>query len=267
VISRRLRAAALIGALVCVRADAAYLDDVQDVGFDQHLSATLPLAARFTDERGKSAPLAQFIDGRPAILLLGYYECPNLCSTVRQSLSRSLVATDLEAGKQFGVIAVSIDREGCTPNAATVSSSLFPGTDPSRTGIGWHLLTADAGAISQLAHTVGLRYRYDRSQHQYLHPAGVVIVTPGGRISRYFFGVDFPPDELRKSLLDAASERIASPVERLLLLCFHYDPATGKYSATIETLSRALGAITALALGGFILRLRRRERETRSADT
>src|SRR5437016_3397397 len=149
-IARVLRTAALLVVLTSTRPGAGDLDVLRDIGFDQHLAAMLPLAARFTDEQGKSAPLAQFLDGRPAIL----------------------------------------------------------------------------------RRAVGFRYRYAAAEHQLVRPAGSVVVAPSGRVARYFCGVDFPPDQLRTSLLDAGRDRIASPVERLLLLCFHYDPETGKYSAT-----------------------------------
>ncbi len=261
-ITRALQIVTVLVVLACSRGGAADLDTLLDIGFDQHLSAMLPLVARFTDEHGKSAPLAQFLDGRPAVLLLGYHECPNLCSALRQALSQRLVATKLEAGAQFEVIAVSIDPEETAAIAATASASLVASSGTAR--VGWHFLTGDADAIAQLAQAVGFRYRYDRSAHQYLHPAGIVVITPSGRVARYFFGIDFPADDLRISLLDAAHDRIASPVERLLLLCFHYDPATGKYSATVETVARALGVVTALGLGGFLVGLRRREGRAQS---
>ena len=263
-IARVLRTAALLVVLTSTRPGAGDLDVLRDIGFDQHLAAMLPLAARFTDEQGKSAPLAQFLDGRPAILLLGYYGCPNLCSAVRQSLSQGLAATGLVADAQFRVIAVSIDPDETMPSAAAARSSLFKGEGTSRAGAGWYFLTADADAIKELAQAVGFRYRYDRAEHQFVHPAGIVVVAPSGRVARYFFGVDFPPDQLRTSLLDAGRDRIASPVERLLLLCFHYDPETGKYSATVGTVSRALGVVTVLGLVAFIVRLRRQEGKARS---
>ena len=128
---------------------------------------------------------------------------------------------------------------------------------------GWRFLTGPAGAAAALARSVGFRYAYDAEQRQFVHPAGLVIVTPRGRIARYFFGVAYPSAELRQSLLEASEDRVASPVRALLLLCLHYDPATGRYSATIESVARAVGLATAAALAGLIVVLRRRERKTR----
>src|SRR5206468_565209 len=153
---------------------------------------------------------------------------------------------------QYAVIAVSIDPAEAPHQAARAERALDAG--PS-----WHFLSGGAAAIAELAQAVGFHYRYDASLHQYVHPAGIVIVTADGRVARYFLGVDFPPGELRGSLLEAAHDRIGSPVERLLLFCFHYDPATGKYSATIATIARVIGALGALGLGSLIVILRRRE--------
>jgi len=234
-----------------------------EVGFDQHLGAVLPLDSRFTDESGASGPLSQYLAARPTVLVLGYYECPNLCSAVRQSLVQSLRAIDLEPGSQYDVIAVSIDpaeNAAAGVRARSVASTGGAQSDGLR---GWQFLTGPAGAAADLARSVGFRYTYDAEQRQFVHPAGIVIVTPRGRIARYFFGVAYPPAELRQSLLEAGEDRIASPVRALLLLCLHYDPATGKYSATIESVARAVGLATVAALALLIVALRRRERKTR----
>jgi protein SCO1/2 len=233
-----------------------------DVGFDQHLGELLPLEARFTDERGASEPLSHYLAARPAVLVLGYYECPNLCSAVRQSLAQSLRAIDLEPGSHYDVIAVSIDPAE-SADAAARARSASAGDAQSDALRGWHFLAGPAGAAAALARSVGFRYVYDADQRQFVHPAGIVIVTPRGRIARYFLGVAYPPADLRQSLLDAGEDRIASPVRALLLLCLHYDPATGKYSATIESIVRAAGLATAAALALVIVALRRRERKTR----
>jgi protein SCO1/2 len=249
VIGRILRAIAV--ALACHHAGAATLDVARDVGFDQHLSAMLPLAARFVDDRGNRAPLVRFLEGRPAVLVLGYYGCPNLCNPTRQSLMQSLSSVGLDAS-QFSVVAVSIDPSESPQRAAALGAAASTGNAT------WHYLAGDADAVSALAQAVGFHYRYDTLSQQYLHPAGIVIVTSQGRIARYFFGVNFPPKELRRSLLDAAHDHVESPVEQWMLLCFHYDPASGRYSGTIGDAMRALGVLVVFGLGGLILALRQR---------
>jgi protein SCO1/2 len=264
VTARVLLVVALGFALSCASARGeSPAPPLAEVGFDQHLGAVLPLDSRFTDERGTSGPLSQYLAARPAVLVLGYYECPNLCSAVRQSLAQSLRAVDLEPNSQYGVIAVSIDPAESADAGARARSAASAGDARSDALRGWHFLTGPAGAAGALARSVGFRYTYDAEQRQFVHPAGIVIVTPRGRIARYFFGVAYPPAELRQSLLDAGEDRVASPARALLLFCLHYDPATGKYSATIESVTRAVGLATAAALALLIVALRRRERKTR----
>jgi len=257
---RVLFLAALGFALSCANAqgEPAAPPQLAEVGFDQHLGEVLPLDTRFTDESGASEPLSHYLASRPVVLVLGYYECPNLCSAVRQSLAQSLRAVDLEPGSGYGVIAVSIDPAESAEAGARARFAASTG-EALR---GWHFLTGPAGAAAALARSVGFRYAYDAEQRQFAHPAGIVIVTPHGRIARYFLGVAYPPAELRQSLLDAGEDRVASPARALLLLCLHYDPATGRYSATIESVARAMGLATVAALALVIVALRRRERKT-----
>jgi len=261
---RVLFLAALGFALSCANAqgEPAAPPQLAEVGFDQHLGEVLPLDTRFTDESGASEPLSHYLASHPVVLFLGYYECPNLCSAVRQSLAQSLRAVDLEPGSRYGVIAVSIDPAEGAEAAAGARSAASTGDARSEALRGWHFLTGPGGAAAALARSVGFRYAYDAEQRQFAHPAGIVIVTPHGRIARYFLGVAYPPAELRQSLLDAGEDRVASPARALLLLCLHYDPATGRYSATIESVARAMGLATVAALALVIVALRRRERKT-----
>ncbi len=235
------------------------------VGFDQHLDAKLPLATRFIDEGGASAPLSSYFGLRPVVLLLGYNQCPNLCSAVRESLTASLRAIDLTAGEDYDVLAVSIDPRDREAIMARQAQRAPPDTPPRPAPVrGWHFLSGGEGAIARLTDTVGFRYAFDPVQRQFAHPAGIVIVTPEGSVARYFFGVDFPPDALRQGIVDAGAGRIAAPIRSLLLLCLHYDPATGRFSATVETAARAVGLCTAVALLGLVVIVQRRRRSPRS---
>ena len=170
------------------------------VAFDQELGASVPLAANFVDERGERYALAHFFDARPVVLLLGYDACPNLCGVVRRSLVHALRAVDLPPGSAYEVLAVSIDPSETPALATSTRQSTLAGAGPSGSAADWHFLTGEAGAIAALAQSVGFRYTYDPALRQYAHPAGIVILTPQGKVSRYFLGVDYNTAEIRKSL-------------------------------------------------------------------
>ncbi len=260
---------AIVATCACVPISALAADLAivpPSVAFDQHLGQVLPMRAPFVDEQHRATTLAAALDDRPGILVLGYYECPNLCSAVRQALLASLAHVDLAPQAQYRVIAVSIDPEETQVDAAHARATLIPPAMPSGPGRpgsalpGWHFLTAPRASTDALAEAVGFHYVYDPTLRQYAHPSGVVIVTPQGRISRYFFGVDYPPRELQASLVAAAADSIGSPVRALLLRCFHFDPVTGRYSPAVIDGSRLLALATVAALLGFVLWLRRRDR-------
>jgi protein SCO1/2 len=222
------------------------------VGFDQRLGAALPVDAVFTDESGTSVRLSRYFAREPVILVLGYYHCPNLCSTVMTSLLDSLNRVTLDAGRDFQVVAVSIDPSE-TPVIAASKKAAYLATyaRPGAAG-GWHFLVGDEDSISRLASSVGFRYRYDPSLKQYAHATGFVVATPMAEIARYFFGVDFPARDLRLALVESSSGRIGSLADYVLLLCCSYDPKTGRYSVVIvKTLQLACFA-TLLALGGYL---------------
>ena len=250
-----------------------------DIAFDQHLGARVPLDTPFVDERGDAVTIGALLDGRPAVVVLGYYECPNLCSTVRQALLASLANVALDAPAQYRVIAASIDPSETAIDATHAQAALdYDGPVPSgRVAMptagapipslpGWHFLTGTRAATQALATAVGFHYVYDATLGQYMHPSGIVIVTPEGRISRYFFGVDYPPGALRASLVAASGEAVGSPVRALLLRCFHYDPVTGRYSGYVVSASRFVGVGCAAALLMIIVTMRRRERRRERAN-
>ena len=233
------------------------------VAFDQRLGAQLPMQAPFVDAAGRATSVADALGGRASIVVLGYYECPNLCSAVRQALLASLAQVDLEPESGYRVLAVSIDPAETDADAQHAQSVLADGiADTGQRGIpgalpGWHFLTGEHASSAALASAVGFHYVYDDALKQYAHPSGVVVVTPQGRVSRYFFGVDYPPAQLRASLVAATGETIGSPVRALLLRCFHYDPLTGRYSLAVVDAMRLCALLSIVGLLAFVAWRRR----------
>ena len=237
---------------------------LRDVGFDQRLDESIPLDLTFRDEAGRPVTLGSLFRGRPVILNLAYYRCPMLCTLVLNGLLSSMRALPFDVGKEFDVLTVSFDPED-TPEQATQKKATYlgeyrrPGADA-----GWHFLTGDAASIEALARAVGFRYHYDPDRKEFAHAAGIAVLTPAGRIARYFFGVEFSPRDLKFGLMEAAEGRIGSPIDQLLLFCFHYDPSSGRYTTAVLTVVRAGGVLTLLILAAFIAWAVRRERAGRA---
>jgi protein SCO1/2 len=238
-----------------------------DVGIDQRLGEALPLDARFLDEQGRELPLVELFGERPVILALVYYECPMLCTLVLKGLCAALADVSLAPGVDYDVVAVSIDP-GETPELARAARDAFAarlgGAEAAR---GLHFLCGAEPEIARLAGAAGFRYAYDPATDQYAHAAGVMVVTPEGRLARYFYGIDYPPRDLRLALVEASAGRIGSLVDQVLLLCLHYDPATGRYGLAVQNALRLGGGATVLLLGGFVVRslLADRRRRARAA--
>ncbi|HEV3309614.1 MAG TPA: SCO family protein [Chloroflexota bacterium] len=236
-------------------------------GFDQELGAKLPLAAHFRDESGRELPLGDYFGRRPVILAPVYFGCPLLCGQVLAGLARSLKPLSLEAGRDFDVIAFSIDPDEGPAMALAKKTVYLERYDRPGTESGWHFLTGEQASIRALAEKIGFRYTYNPQTKLFTHAAGVVIVTPEGVVSRYFFGIDYPPKELQLELERARAGRVGSRIGRLLLLCYDYDAATGKYTLSILRLIRVLGTATAVSLAGFLFVMFRREgRDRRLKD-
>ncbi|MGE5648662.1 MAG: SCO family protein [Bacillota bacterium] len=215
--------------------------------FRQRLDAQLPLAAAFTDDDGRRVSLGAFFGARPVVLVLGYYHCPNLCSTLLDGVLETLAGAGLPP-RAYRVLGVSIDPTENAAIAARKKASYAPLV--AHGGGELHLLTGSAPQIADLARSAGFEYGYDEAARQYAHAAGFIVATPDGRISHYFMGVRFDPRDVRLALVDASAGRIGSPVDRLLLLCSHYAPATGRYSTAAMALVRA---VCLAVLAGLVL--------------
>lgn len=236
---------------------------LRDVGLEQRLDAQLPLELEFRDEAGRVVQLGEYLGARPVILILDYYQCPRLCPLVLDALLASLRAIPWTVGKQFDVLIVSIDARD-TPAIAAAKKAQYLGRygRPDTAG-GWHFLTGEPEAIQRLATTVGFRYTYDAAKDQFAHAAGIMIVTPQGKLARYFYGLAYAPRELRLGLVEAAANTIGSRIDQLLLFCYHYDAATGTYGLVIMNVIRLAGLVTVLGLGVFMGVMFRRDRRHR----
>jgi protein SCO1/2 len=233
---------------------------LREVGIDQKLGDQVPLDLVFADENGRDVKLGELFRDRPVVLALVYYECPMLCTQVLSGLDGSLTALSFSAGREFDLVVVSFDP-GETPAIAADRRRNFINRYR-RVGSegGIRFLTGRQEAIAALADAVGFRYAYDEAIDQYAHPAAITILTGDGRVSRYLYGVEFAPKDLRLGLVEASEGRVGTAVDTLLLYCYHYDPESGKYGMAIMNLIRLAGALTVVGLGTFIVVSLRRDR-------
>ncbi|MEO8603053.1 MAG: SCO family protein [bacterium] len=236
---------------------------LRDVGLDQRLNQQVPLDLSFRNEAGETVTLGSLMRGKPVILSLVYYECPMLCTLVLNGMLGAMKALPFDAGNEFDVITVSFNPQD-TPELAAKKKAAYlheyrrPGAEQ-----GWHFLTGDESSIKRLAEAVGFRYTYLPDKGEFAHAAGIMVLTPQGILARYFYGVEYAPRDLKFGLMEAAENRIGTPVDQLLLFCYRYDPTTGRYTNEVMTLIRIGGALTVLAIAGFIFRAWRRERGMR----
>ncbi len=231
---------------------------------EQKLNGQVPLDLVFRDETGASVRLGELFQGKPVVLVLAYYRCPMLCNLVLNGLADALESMTFVAGKEFNVITVSFDpRE--TPALARAKKAMYLKryTHPEAEQ-GWRFLTGEPEAIRLLTEAVGFRYAFDEKTEQFAHASGIMVLTPEGKLARYFYGVEYSPRDLRLGLVEASENRIGSPVDQVLLFCYGYDPATGKYSASVMKLVRTAAAVTVAAvllfIGVMFWRDRRRKR-------
>jgi len=237
------------------------------VGLDQKLNASIPLDAMFDDEANQLVPLRTYFGEKPVVLALVYYQCPNLCSLTLTEMVQGFRKVAFEPGRDYNAILVSIDPSE-TPEIAAKAKAAY-GREFGRATFnsGWHFLTGNRDSISRVASAVGFRYRWDDPTKQFVHAAGIMVATPEGKLSRYFYGVRYAPADLRMALVEASQEKIGSPVDAFLLFCFHYDATQGKYTLAIFNILKLAAGITVLGLAGLIyLLLRREKREIRPAN-
>ena len=233
---------------------------LQDVGLDQRLNAQLPLNLVFKDEQGRTVRLGNYFGKRPVILVLAYYECPMLCTQVLNGLASAIGVLKFSVGQEYEIVTVSFDPRD-TPEKARAKKATYierykrPGAEA-----GWHFLTGSSREISALTRAVGFRYAYNASADQFAHASGIMVATPEGRLSHYFYGIEYWPRDLRLALIEAADRKIGSPVDSVVLYCFHYDPASGKYSLAVMTLVRTAGVLTLVVGVAAIVWMRRHER-------
>ena len=231
-----------------------------NVGIEQHLDAQIPAGLAFVDDRGRPVKLGDYFGKRPLILNLVYYNCTMLCGEALAGLTGSMKMIKFDVGNQYDVITVSFNPRETPAIAAAKKADYIRRYGRPGAANGWHFLTGAPESINGLTKAVGFEYQYDAAKNQYAHATAIMVLTPEGRISRYFYGVDFPPKDLRMGLVEASQGKIGNAVDALLLYCYHYDPATGKYGAIVSNLLKIGGAFTVLVLGGMILIFIRMER-------
>jgi len=267
----RLRVAAMSLAFMATFPGAAGAHDdtrpaaLREVAFDQQLDRRIPLDLRFRDETGTSVELHRYFGQKPVLLSFVYGTCRDLCPLLLDGMVRTLRAISFDVGNQFNVLTVSMDPRDGAAVAAAKKRDFIQRYGRAGAESGWHFLTGDQGAIETLTRAVSFRYRYDPQTGEFGHATGIVVLTPDGKTSRYYYGIEFSPRDLRLGLIEAAASKIGSPVDQLLLFCYHYDPVTGKYGLLIANLIKLAGGATVLLLGGFVYGLLRRERSQRAA--
>ena len=236
--------------------------ELKDVGVFEHLGEKIDLGLTFTEENGKDVALSSFFDGkRPVLLFLIYYNCPNLCHFLLDGVTQTLKNVHWTVGKEFDVVLVSIDPTETPKMSREKKEFRVAQYERSESKAGWHFLTGKEEQIRALANQVGFGYSWDKDQKQYAHAAVFFVVTPEGKISRYLYGIQFKPLDLRLALLEAGEGKIGNVVDKLLLFCYHYDPKTRKYAIFAKNLMSLAGAITVLLLIILFIFLVKRKRQ------
>jgi protein SCO1 len=234
---------------------------LKEVAIEQKLDQQLPLELIFRDENGVPVKLGQYFGKKPVVLSLVYYNCPMLCTQILNGMVTTFRVLPFQIGKEFDVVTVSFDpRE--TPALAAAKKKTYveylPAAAHANANAGWHFLTGDESTIKQLTEAVGFRYRFDEATNQFAHASAIMVATPEGKLSHYFYGIEYSARDLRLALVQSAANKIGSPVDQLLLYCYHYDPATGKYGAVVMNMIRLGGLVTLAGIALLILFLRRR---------
>jgi protein SCO1/2 len=243
---------------------------LNDIRIEQKLDQQLPLDLVFRDENGQEVKLGQYFGKKPVVLAFVYYDCPMLCTQVLNGMAGSFRMLPFQIGNEFDVVTVSFDpRETSTLAAAKkkVYVNYLPENMRAGANNGWHFLTGDQANITQLTDAAGFHYRWDEETKQFAHASGIMVATPHGKLSRYFYGVDYAPRDLRLGLIESSANKIGSTADQLLLFCYHYDPSRGRYGAPIMLVMRVAGVLTILGILAMMLFLKTRNPGMTSAKT
>jgi protein SCO1/2 len=259
--------AAFLATASWVRAEEERPQVLREIGFDQHLGEAVPLDLTFRNEAGEPIRLGTYFGKKPVVLSLNYFACPMLCTVSLNGLASALNIISMSAGKEFEVVTVSFDPKETPELAAAKKKSYLERYKRPGAADGWHFLTGDAPSIAALTKAVGFRYAWDAETRQFAHPAGVLVLTPDGKIARYLYGIEYAPRDLRLAVIEASAGHIGNPVDQIILACYQYDPTTGKYGAAIMRMVRAAGVLTVVALAAFITLMLRREAAAARATT
>jgi protein SCO1 len=239
---------------------------LKNVGIEQHLNEQIPPELIFRVENGNQVRLADYFGRKPMILNLVYYQCPMLCGEVLSGLESALRVLKFDVGNQFDVLTVSFDPRETSAMAATKKAEFLKRYGRPGATQGWHFLTGPQQSIDALTKAVGFQYEYDPKSGQFAHTTAIMVLTREGRIAQYYYGVEYAPKDLRLGLIQASQNKIGNLADQVLLYCYHYDPATGKYGAVVMRILRLAGAATILTLGLFMLVMFRKGSSTRSAE-
>jgi protein SCO1/2 len=230
-----------------------------EVRFDQRLNERLPLETRFKDDEGRDVALGDYFGAKPVVLAFVYYECPMLCTQVLNGLTTPLMILTETVGREFDVVAISFDARETPALASGKKKSNLDRYKRPESAAGWHFLTGDEAAIKAVTDAAGFKFVWDEPTQQFAHPSGIIVATPDGKLSRYFFGIEYAPRDVKFALIESSAGRIGNAIDQLLLYCYHYDPASGSYGFIAMGAVRVGGALTVLALVGFVVVSIRRE--------
>ncbi len=243
---------------------------LNEVGIQQKLNEYIPLDTEFKDENGNIVKLGEYFGKRPVILALVYYECPMLCNEVLNGLTGSIKGISFDVGKEFDVVAISFDsRENEKPELAkNKKEGYVKRYGREKTAEGWHFLTGSQDSIDKITKAVGFGYEWDEATNQFAHGGGIMILTPEGQLSKYLYGIDYSPKDVKFSIMEASENKVGSPVDQLMLYCYHYDPARGKYGLQIFNVLRISGVLTLLGMGTmlFVFWRRNKRKEEQNFD-
>ncbi len=235
---------------------------LRNVAIEQKVGAQVPLDVPFADDYGQSVTLRKY-SGKPVILALVYYQCPSLCNMILDGIVRSARSLSMNAGKAFDVVAISFDSRETPDLAAAKKAAYLKEYDRPSSDRGWHFLTGVEASSRSIADAVGFHYSFDPETNQFAHGSAIMILTPEGRVTRYFYGIEYPERDVRLALVEASRGRIGSPIDQVMLYCYHWDPSRGKYGLVIMNVLRVAGFLTLASLVTFMTMMLMRDRRAR----